>query len=635
MINFALMKNGDMRRGRMYAVIIFMVVSQIISCQIKNENGISNEVMEQIVKDSHSYSKPEEAIVKHINLDLKVDFNLKKVYGIAELEYTKNPSSKSIFLDSKDLDIHEIKFADGVLADYKLHEPDSILGAALEIFLNGSNNKIRIEYSSSQDAEALQWLNAEQTADKTSPFLFTQSQAILARSWIPLQDSPGIRFTYNAKIEVPKGMMALMSAENPQHIHEDGIYQFSMPQPIPSYLMCLAVGKIAFAPVGNRTGVYAEPSMLEASRTEFSEMEDMLTIAEKLYGQYRWGRYDLIVLPPSFPFGGMENPRITFATPTILAGDKSLTSLVAHELAHSWSGNLVTNGTWNDFWLNEGFTVYFEHRIMEALKGADYADMLSSLSMQGLKDEVAYFMNNGKSEDTKLKLDLLARNPDDGVTTIAYDKGYFFLKYLEEYVGREKFDAFLNTYFSEYAFKSNYTEVFIPYLNKNLFQKNGIKPISDLDEWIYGVGLPASLPKVHSIRFDAVNKAVNLWKNGTTSFDTTDWSSHEWVYFIKKLPENLSTESMEKLDKSFHFTQSGNAEILGVWFVHCARTLYDPSIPAMQAFLIHTGRRKFLMPIYKELIKTEKGKALAKKTYEHARPNYHFVASNSLDKLLS
>lgn len=623
-----------MWRLNILAGLILTLIALGVSCQTKNENSKADKVMAQRIKDPHSFSKPEEAVVKHLNLDLEIDFDLKIIKGVAELEIDKQPGIEKIILDTKELHIHEVTYADGEKADFTLLEEDPFLGSALEIVLRDTDNKVRIKYATGEGAEALQWLAPEQTADKTSPFLFTQSQAILARSWIPLQDSPGVRFTYTTSLKVPKGMMALMSAENPQVINEDGLYHFKMDQPIPSYLMALAVGKFDFASVGERTGIYAESSMLEKSREEFSEMEEMLTIAEKLYGKYRWGRYDLIVLPPSFPFGGMENPRITFATPTILAGDKSLTSLVAHELAHSWSGNLVTNGTWNDFWLNEGFTVYFEHRIMEALKGKDYADMLSSLSMQGLLEEVEFFMNNGRENDTKLKLDLSGRNPDDGVTTIAYDKGYFFLRYLEEYVGREKFDEFLSLYFSEFAFKSNYTEPFLIYLNQNLFEKNNIEPITDLDEWIYGVGLPESLPKINSIRFEKVDQALVDWKNGDFSFQTGDWSSHEWVHFIKNLPEDISKNSLSLLDKQFNFTSSGNSEILGVWYVHCVHHSYEQSYKAIEQFLIHTGRRKFLMPIYTELAKSGQGKAMALAIYKKARPNYHFVAVNSLDKLL-
>ncbi|MCG8308026.1 MAG: M1 family metallopeptidase [Cytophagales bacterium] len=590
--------------------------------------------MEIYSNDPHSYSRPEEAVTEHIDLDLKVDFKSKLIAGTATLTISKKPGVNRIFLDTKDLRILDVKNDLGESLKYKLGEEDSILGAALTIDLNGHERKISIRYTTGEQAEALQWLNPEQTADKTDPFLFSQSQAILARSWIPLQDSPGIRCTYNAKVEVPKGMMALMSAENPQEINDSGIYHFSMPQPIPSYLMALAVGKVEFARIGDRTGVYAEPGMLKRSVEEFSEMEDMLMIAEQLYGPYQWGRYDLIVLPPSFPFGGMENPRITFATPTILAGDKSLTSLVAHELAHSWSGNLVTNATWNDFWLNEGFTVYFEYRIMEALKGRDYAEMLSSLSLQGLLDEVDLFMKSGKENATKLKLDLAGANPDDGVTAIAYDKGYFFLRRLEEYVGREKFDEFLNLYFSKHAFKSNHTEAFLVFLKEHLFEKNEIKPIEDLNEWVYDSGLPSSLPAVDSKRFKRVDAAISQWIQNDYAFDVSNWSSHEWVHFIKNLPKDLSAESMQKLDEKFDFTNSGNAEILGVWFVHCSRKLYEPSLEAMSNFLIRTGRRKFLMPVYEELVKSGEGRKIAKEIYAKARPNYHFVASSSLDRLL-
>ncbi|NJN25691.1 MAG: M1 family metallopeptidase [Cyclobacteriaceae bacterium] len=612
----------------------FVAFFQLNSCLNKPEKNISDDIMKVYVQDPHSYARPNEAAIEHLKLDIKVDFENKKVSGICDLSYIKSAKAKSIVLDTKSLNIHEITYSDGTVANYQLHEEDPILGAALEITLPHDNQNIRIVYESSNRAEALQWLSPQQTAGKKYPFLFTQSQAILARSWIPLQDSPGVRFTYEARVQVPTGMMALMSAENPQNIQNDGVYHFEMPQPIPSYLMCLAVGNIDFAPVGSRTGVYAEPSVLDEAHEEFNEMDEMLAIAEKLYDEYRWGRYDLLVLPPSFPFGGMENPRITFATPTILAGDKSLVSLVAHELAHSWSGNLVTNATWNDFWLNEGFTVYFEHRIMEALKGKEYADMLSALSLQGLREEVAAFIKSGKSEDTKLKLDLAGRNPDDGVTAIAYDKGYYFLRYLESYVGREKFDDFLKDYFDKFAFKTNYTEAFIPYVQRELFEKNGLEPIPDLKEWIYDTGLPKTLPAVHSTRFAKVDEAVSAWKKGQYQINTSDWSSHEWVYFITQLPEERSSGDLEKLDNMFHFTRSGNAEILGVWFVLVAQNLYEPAFPAMKQFLIHTGRRKFLMPIYTALLKTQKGQALAKEIYAQARPNYHFVAVNSLDVLL-
>ena len=427
-----------------------------------------------------------------------------------------------------------------------------------------------------------------------------------------------------------------MSAENPQSKHKDGIYHFRMEQPIPAYLMSLAVGDLSFAAIGERTGVYAEPVMLDQAKYEFGEMENMLKIAEELYGNYRWGRYDLIVLPPSFPFGGMENPRITFATPTILAGDRSLTSLVAHELAHSWSGNLVTNATWNDFWLNEGFTVYFEHRIMEALNGRSYSEMLAALSQQDLKKEVRQFIKEGRSRDTKLKLELAGRNPDEGVSTIAYDKGYFFLRYLEDRVGRKKFDAFLRQYFKTHAFQSNDTESFLLYLQENLFKANQLKAPQDLREWIYGEGLPPSMPEVHSERFEQVDAMLKAWESGAdpNKLNTGSWTTHEWLHFIRHLPEDIDRKRMEQLDQAFEFTQSNNAELLAVWFVLVVRHQYATGYDALEKFLEVTGRRKFLVPLYAELIKTDEGKQLAMKIYHKARPNYHFVSTNTIDNLL-
>jgi leukotriene-A4 hydrolase len=615
-----------------WAVILLTLVLAA-ACHNQKQNN-TTQAMKNNRLDPHSYANTEEVVVKHIDLEFDVDFERKRLLGLAQLRIDRAGEVGKLMLDTKDLEITEVKLADGRLADFKLHTADPILGSALEITLDEESTAVTVKYTTSAEAEALQWLEASQTADKEHPFLFTQSQAILARSWIPLQDSPGVRFTYTARVRVPKGMLALMSAENPQEVSDDGIYEFSMPQPIPSYLMSLAVGDIAFAAVGERTGVYAEPGVLTKARAEFSEMDEMLLIAEDLYGAYQWGRYDLMVLPPSFPFGGMENPRITFATPTILAGDKSLTSLVAHELAHSWSGNLVTNATWNDFWLNEGFTVYFETRIMEALKGRDYSEMLAALSMQGLQAEVEEFIAGGKEKATTLKLDLAGQDPDDGMNTIAYDKGYLFLRYLEEYVGREVFDAFLKQYFTKHAFQSNTTEAFVEYLNTYLFEDNDIEPIDDLNEWVYGTGLPQSIPSIQSERFARVDAALELWKKDGFSFDTTGWSSHEWVHFLKNLPGEISLEDMEALDRQFAFTNSGNAEILGVWFVHCARNLYQPAFGAMELFLVHTGRRKFLMPIFTELIKTGEGRRLAIEIYKKARPNYHFVAYSSLDKLL-
>ncbi len=601
---------------------------------VKDSSTSSNT----IVQDIHSYAQPQQAIVKHLSWEAQVDFDSRTITAVARLDIEAAQKVQELILDTKDLHIDRITLGEQEeLTTFQVGAYNQHMGSPLNIKIKPRTKRVNVYYKTSSNAEALQWLSPEQTAGKKQPFLFTQSQAILARSWVPIQDSPGIRFTYDATVQVPSQLMAVMSAENPTQKNESGIYKFKMDQPIPAYLLALSVGDLAFAPIGSRTGVYAEPSEIEAAAYEFAELDKMLAAAEELYGPYRWERYDLLVLPPSFPFGGMENPRLTFATPTILTGDRSLTSLVAHELAHSWSGNLVTNATWNDFWLNEGFTVYFENRIMEAIYGKDYAEMLAVLGRQDLEETLDQMKADNQYADTKLYLNLEGRSPDDGVTSIAYEKGYYFLRYLEEQVGREKWDAFLRQYFSENAFKTMTTEAFLTYLNTHLLEPNKLTAEElGLNKWIYEEGLPETMPQVSSVRFEQVEQALTKWRAGTpaTQLNTSEWSSHEWLHFIRNLPQELSQQQMAALDSAFGFTNSGNAEILAAWFMHAIAHNYEAAYPAMDRFLNEVGRRKFLVPIYRKMAETEAGKAQALDIYGRARSNYHFVSTSSIDKIL-
>jgi leukotriene-A4 hydrolase len=602
-----------------------------MACQLKKE-----QKMIVLPVDVHSYAKPNESRVTHLSWKAKVDFTSKIIKATATWNIESNEAD-TIIIDTKGLTIEKVWLDSNESTTFVLDSADEILGQALKIKIKSSTKKISIAYTTSPEAEALQWLSAHQTAGKQQPFLFTQSQAILARSWVPCQDSPGVKFTYDADVIVPKDLLALMSASNPQVKNDSGMYHFEMKQPISSYLLALSVGDVAFKPISKRSGIYSETSVLDTAVWEFADLEKMISGAEDLYGAYAWDRYDVLVLPPSFPFGGMENPRLTFATPTILAGDRSLTSLIAHELAHSWSGNLVTNATWNDFWLNEGFTVYFEHRIMEKLYGKDYAEMLASLALQELKGTIEDMNASNQAEDTKLKLNLVGRSPDDGVTDIAYNKGYFFLRSIEEQFGREQFDAFLKDYFSENSFKAMDTDSFTAYI-KNYYKKKFDIELKDkfFNTWIFTTGLPADCPVPQSDRFGAVDNVLAQWHQ-SQKLDiksTKEWSTHEWLHFINALPKILPKEQMALLDKAANFTASGNAEILTAWFVHVIRNQYSDAYPRLENFLIVTGRRKFLIPLYNEFIKTTEEKARAKAIYAKARPNYHFVATNTFDKLL-
>ncbi len=612
----------------MKSLLFFLfTVSGILMAQKPNPPGT----------DIHSFANSSEVVVSHIALDLSVNFDTKTLSGTAALSLEHKKKTKTLILDTRDLTISDVTL-DGSTssASYTLGKEVQYLGRPLTITITPRTKLVIVHYSTSPNAAALQWLEPSQTAGKEKPFLFTQSEAILARSWVPCMDGPGVRMTYSATIRTRPDLLALMSAGNPVAKSTDGIYKFEMKQRISSYLLALAVGNLEFRSLGTRSGVYAEPGIVEKSAFEFVDLEKMITAAEELYGPYRWERYDLLVLPPSFPFGGMENPRLTFATPTILAGDRSLVALIAHELAHSWSGNLVTNATWNDFWLNEGFTVYFEHRIMEKVYGRTYTEMLATLTLKDLQETIVSI--GATNADTRLKLDLTGRDPDDGMTDIAYNKGYFFLRLCEETFGREQWDGFLTKYFTDNAFTTMTTEQFLKHLDARfgVLSNKDVASKIKANEWIYSPGLPDNCPKPQSTEFEKVMSQVSSFMNGTpaSKLTTEGWTTHHWLYFLRNIPDSVRLEKVIEMDYAFNFTRSGNSEILCEWFQRCIKADYETAFGPMRGYLMNVGRRKLVKPIYTALAKTEKGKTWAKQVYEKARPGYHSVTYNTIDGIL-
>lgn len=595
-----------------------------------------NDMDKHKVTDPHSYARPAEAVITHLELDLKVNFDKKRISGTASYDIDRTPDAKEIVFDSRDITISKVTLDnDTAGAAFATGVPDEVLGTAVIVKLKPGTKKVTIHYETSPDAASLQWLSPSQTAGGKFPFLFTQSQAILCRTWIPVQDSPGIRFTYHAKVAVPEGFMAVMSAENPVKRSADGVYTFTQKKAVPAYLMALAVGDFDYHAYDDRTGVYAEPATMPAASREFDETRKMLDAAEALYGPYDWGRYDLLILPPSFPFGGMENPCVTFATPSVIAGDKSLNSLVAHELAHSWSGNLVTNRTWNDFWLNEGFTVYFERRIMESIYGKDYADMLAVLGYGDLQSTLADMESHGRLDDSKLKLKLDGRDPDEGMSDIAYEKGYLLLRNLEEQAGREAFDRFLKDWFKDFAFKGADTEEFLDYLDKNLVQPSGGKVKLDVKAWVYGPGLPEGYSAPESARLEKMKAMADAFvASGIDAVKLDGLSSHEIQFFLRSLPDNMTAVQMAQLDQKFHFTADKNSEEAFLWLRLSVINNYAEAFPALDSFLVHVGRRKFVQPLYEAMVKNPSTMELANQIYAKARPGYHSVTYHTVDEIL-
>ena len=573
--------------------------------------------------DYHSFSNPNEIRVTHLNLDLTANFDTKQLVGYAELQVERaSPQFSELVLDTRALDISEVT-AQGKPVPFTLGEQDKDLGTALTITLPEGVNTVKVAYATSAEASGVQWLTPAQTAGKQHPFLFTQAQAVHARSFIPLQDSPQVRVTYNATIKTPASLLAVMSASNDPDTSRDGEYEFTMPQPIPSYLIALAIGDLQFKAMGERTGVYAEPALLESAAKEFEDTEAMLEVTEKTYGPYQWDRYDLLILPPSFPFGGMENPRLSFITPTVIAGDKSLVSLIAHELAHSWSGNTVTNATWRDLWLNEGFTTYLTYRIMEMIYGNDRFKKEAVLGYQDLQNDIAALEAN----DEILAIDLRGRNPDDVFSNIPYEKGALFLREIEHKIGRENFDAFLMQYFQDFAFKSITTDTFIAYLEDTLLAQYPDKlDANRINTWIFEPGIPQDAPKPESDAFVKIDKTRAAWLEGSVKavdIDTANWTVHEWLYFLNNMPTTLSTQQLEKLDTAFALTSTQNNEIAHSWLMIAVANKYGPAYDRLYDYLVSIGRNKLVKPLYRELSKTPDGKAFAKRAFEEAKPGYH------------
>jgi aminopeptidase N len=593
--------------------------------------------------DEHSWAQPKTVRISAIDLDLRVDFEARTLAGdVVHTLAWADPAATGpaeLVLDTRDLAIERVQARQGdgrwQRVEFTLAERDPIFGSRLSIALPMRADAVRIRYRTSPDASGLQWMTPAMTATGKQPLLFSQSQAIHARSWVPLQDTPGVRFTYTARIRTAPGLMALMSADNDPAAEADGDYRFTMAQPIPSYLLAIAVGDFRFQAISGRAGVWAEAPVLERAAAEFADTEKMIAATEALYGPYRWERYDLLILPASFPFGGMENPRLSFITPTVIVGDKSLVSLIAHELAHSWSGNLVTNASWKDMWLNEGFTSYVENRIVEAVYGREQADMEDVVSQTGLRATLAALP---PAQQALALPPSPGRDPDEALTDVAYIKGQWFLSFLEGRFGRDAFDPFLRKWFDEHAFKSVTTDDFLAFLRRELLARNpGKLTEAELAAWIAGPGLPDTAVPAVSPRLAAVDVAREAWlerRTAAAELDTAKWITQEWVHFLEGLPADIDATRLLELDGAFRFTGTPNGEIAQRWYPITVRAGYFEARPALAQFLRKVGRRKLILPSYVALAETPDGLAFARQVLQQASAGYHPITRGAVQAAL-
>jgi leukotriene-A4 hydrolase len=584
-------------------------------------------------RDPHSHTDTAQGEITDANLRLNVDFEQRLLEGDVTLTLA-NAKAGPFDLDTRGLEISRVADAEGNDLDWQLGEHAEIFGSRLRIALPGALTSLTIAYSTSTEASALQWLEPSNTAGKVHPYLFSQCQPHHARSIVPIQDSARVRFRYRATITVPDPLVAVMSAApGNREVLGNGRnrFAFEMPQPIPAYLIALAVGNIEGRDVGPRSRVYCEPEMLEASAWEFAEVDGMLKKAEALFGEYRWQRYDFLVMPPAFPYGGMENPRLTFLTPSLIAGDRSLVDVLAHELAHSWTGNLVTNATMNDFWLNEGFTVWAERRILEALHGEEAVALSAAIGRDDLTRELNRF--GMASPLTRLKNDLSNIDPDEVYSCVPYEKGFLLVALLEQLVGRPQFDEFVRSYMNAFQFKSIDTEEFLEFLDCELPEA---REKIDLQAWIYEAGLPSDAPAFESRRLKELNRLASGWTEGLRPnvAEAKAWSVSEWLVYLGGLPTEMNHDDCKWLAENFSFNESHNSEILCKWLVIAIRSGYEPAITKASDFLANIGRMKFLKPLYKELHEGEKTRELALTIYERNRESYHPIARSGLELIL-
>ncbi|MBN9163744.1 MAG: hydrolase/aminopeptidase [Myxococcales bacterium 68-20] len=578
--------------------------------------------------DPHSYADDTQPRTKSFDWQASVDFPGRVLHAEITLHFEEPAAGGPLDLDTRALSIDAVLDANGAPLEHTLHTADPILGSRLEISVPSGARSVHIRYRTSPEASALQWLTPEQTLGKQHPYLFSQCQAIHARSVIPCQDTPSIRQTFTASLDVPSQLRAVMAAA-PRAREERGdraVERFEMPQPIPPYLVALAVGDLASKELSPRSRVWAEPAQLEAAAWEFEQVEDHVRAAEALFGPYDWERFDLLVMPPSFPYGGMENPRLTFLTPSLLAGDRSLVNVLAHELAHSWTGNLVTNANAEHFWLNEGFTVFAERRILEALEGPEMAGLHAAVGHQKLQQ--AFAQHAERPELTKLRTHLAGIDPDDAFSVVPYEKGYFFLKALEAAAGREAFDTLLSRWLGAHRFGAVTTDDFLALVER---ESPGLLAKVDAKAWIDAPGLPRAFRKPDSARLGAV---LELAGRVPAANETEGWSVAEWVLYLDAMPRPSPLTVCEELDKAYALTNAKNPEVLVSWLTLACESGYAAVLPRVEAVLGQTGRMKYLKPLYRALAGRAATKPLAQSLFAKLHGQYHPIAQQVVRSVL-
>jgi leukotriene-A4 hydrolase len=581
------------------------------------------------IYDPTTYTDLSQGRIKHIDFRIHADFS-SQILDIEASYQMQEPVHGSLYLDTFKIEMQDAR-VDNRHLEWEFDTSDEVLGERLHLKGFDGETNFTFKFRTSPQARALQWMNQSQTAGGKHPFLYSQCQASNARSIFPCQDTPSVRFTYTAEVEVPEGLAAVMAAERVSDAEEGRGFSFRMPQPIPSYLFAIGIAKLEFRELGPRTGIYAEPETVDAAAWEFAETEKTIVEAEKLLGPYLWGRYDMLVLPPSFPYGGMENPRLTFLTPTAILGTRGQASLVTHELAHAWTGNLVTNATWQDFWLNEGWTTYAETRITEILEGKDVTDLNAVYDEKRTLDIVNRVGMD--APETYLKYPGEGKDADSFTSILAYTKGCFFLKECEYVVGRERFDQFIQKYMKTFQFQSLTTELFLDFLKTELpevFEK------VDVQTWIYRPGMPETWHKPHSDLYDDVEQALADFQHGKlpTKDQVKDWHRYQILSFLQGLPQTISVDDCKTLEDVLELDKRNDDYFFSYFYGICILSGYQEIMPRVETFVERIGRMLYLMPIMRAMTEIDWSRDQVRPLFERARAHQHPVTAAAVENLL-
>lgn len=608
-----------------------MIPSSAASGTVIESPRIQEEPADMSRLDPHSYFDTDQPRARHLRLDWTIDFREHRIGGAATLEIER-AAGGPLDLDTKDLEIDSVHDQNGGAVHFEIGPPDEILGRRLRLTLPAGTTEVTVRYRTSSEAIALQWFEPEQTAGKRHPFMYSQCQAIHARTIVPIQDTPRVRVSYSANVAVPEALAVVMSAGPAGDAKGEGhgtrVFSFEMPQPIPPYLFAIAAGDLQARDLSPRSRVWAEPEMVDKAAYEFAEVETMITTAESLFGPYDWDRFDMLVLPPAFPYGGMENPRMTFLTPTVIAGDRSLVDVVAHELAHSWTGNLVTNATAEHFWLNEGFTTWAERRIFEAMHGHDEVILSWAIGQRALDESVKRFGDG--SPLTKLRTELEGIDPDESFSSIPYEKGARFVAVIENEVGRGRFDEFMRAYMKHFRFQSITSEELMAFLDSQI---PGLSTKVNANEWLYETGMPANAPVFTSPKLDGLTELAAAWPSGRrpTKEQIASWNPAELLIYLQQLPRPLDADSLRWLDDQLGLTARGNYEILVEWLSVAAASDYERVFGRIREVLLTVGRMKYLRPLYKALGATPRTRQLARDIFDAGRPAYHSLSRRVIE----